>query len=362
MNRTELDRVRSDKHRSDDAEEGHVDEIGYPSQAPSILIVDDQKTLRFSLCQVMEAEGYNVTEAVNGEQCLSICQEWANPVGFNSMPDIILLDAVMPVMNGFDCCSQLRKQFGDRCPPVLMITTLDDEESVNRAFDAGATDYITKPIHWAVLRQRVRRLLQMHWAMTELRHRMDQERLLKEQLETANQTLQRLAALDGLTQIANRRCFDDCLQREWLRMARERLPLSLILIDIDCFKAYNDAHGHLAGDECLKQVAQIIQQAAQRPADLAARYGGEEFVVVLPNTAVHGAVRVAEKMQSSLKEKAIAHANSSVGSAITLSIGVTGMVPRLGTASTELIATADKALYQAKLKGRNRIVYALTSF
>jgi diguanylate cyclase (GGDEF)-like protein len=237
-----------------------------------------------------------------------------------------------------------------------MITGLNNQESVDRAFEAGATDYITKPIHWAVLRQRVRRLLHTHWVMAELHHKIEQERVLKAKLEEMNQELQRLVDLDGLTQIANRRAFDQALQQEWKRLAREKSPLSLILCDIDFFKAYNDTYGHQAGDECLKQVAGILRKAAKRPADVVARYGGEEFVVILPNTSLRGAMQVAELIRSKVKSRAIVHEGSGVSKFVTLSFGVAGVIPPPKTTPERLIAEADQALYKAKVEGRDRVV------
>ena len=257
---------------------------------PLILVVDDEKTLRLVLRRVMEKEGYRVSEALDGEQCLEISPQ--------IKPDMVLLDAMMPGIDGFTCCAKLRELLGDDCPPILMITVLDDPASVDRAFEVGATDFVTKPIFWAVLRQRVRRVLENSWAMKELQRQIERERLLTEQLEIANRELERLASLDGLSQIANRRCFDQQLAQEWKRLQREQLPLSLILCDIDFFKVYNDTYGHQAGDECLRQVAYTIHQAVRRPADFTARYGGEEFAVILPNTEATGAVRVAEKIRA----------------------------------------------------------------
>lgn len=314
----------------------------------TILVVDDEKTLRLMLCRAMQREGYAVIEGTSAEQCLAICLQ--------QRPDMVLLDAILPGIDGFTCCAQLHQIFGQDCPPVLMITSLNDESSVDQAFAAGATDYVTKPIHWAVLRQRVRRILQAGWAMAELRQKIEDERLLLEQLEIVNRELGRLASIDSLTQLANRRCFDQHLQREWDRLAREQAPLSLILLDIDFFKSYNDTYGHQQGDECLKQVAHLIGQMIRRPADLAARYGGEEFAVILPNTSLVGAIHVAESIQAAVKAATILHLGSEPYQQVTLSGGVACQVPSPKDSISRLIEMADQALYRAKLQGRNRIL------
>lgn len=308
-------------------------------EPPVILIVDDDKITRLLLRRAMEKEGYKVIEVTNGEECLATYQ--------SQKPHIVLLDAMMPVMDGFTCCSKLQALPGGDRTPVLIITGLDDKESVDLAFEVGATDYITKPIHWAVLRQRVRRLLQQFQ--------------LYKQLEAANQELQRLVSSDGLTKIANRRRFDEYFDLEWRHMAREVLPLSLILCDIDFFKAYNDTYGHLAGDCCLQQVANAISRKAKRPGDLAARYGGEEFAVILPKTEANGALDLAEKIREAVKKLEIVHAGSPICQYVTLSLGVASMVPDYKTSVATLIAAADKALYQAKEEGRDRVVLKLLS-
>ena len=316
------------------------------ARTPHILVVDDEKTLRLVLSRAMQKEAYNVISASDGAECLALCQQ--------QLPDLILLDALMPVMDGFACCAELQQQFGNQCPPVLMITSLEDQMSVDLAFEVGASDYVTKPIHWAVLRQRVRRLLQMHWTIAELQQKMEQERRLMAQLEAANHTLKRLAAIDGLTQIANRRCFDQCLRREWQRLTREQAPLSLILCDIDSFKRYNDTYGHRAGDACLQQVARLIQQQVGQARGLAARYGGEEFVLILPNQTAEQSAAVARSLQTDLRTQAIPAVE--VGQIVTLSFGVASMIPTELTAATALLVAADRALYQAKQAGRDRIV------
>ena len=178
----------------------------------------------------------------------------------------------------------------------------------------------------------------------------------KLELEAANRELQRIASVDGLTKIANRRCFDKTLEVEWQQMNREKQPLSLILCDLDFFKLYNDNCGHQGGDECLKQVAEILERNAQRAGDLAARYGGEEFAVILPRTDASGALRVAESIRSDLKAAAIYHPGSKVSKFVTLSMGVASAVAGDRLSVEEIIGEADRSLYRAKLEGRDRIV------
>ncbi|APB34941.1 putative Diguanylate kinase [Gloeomargarita lithophora Alchichica-D10] len=472
-----------------------------------ILVVDDERTIREMLQYEMEQEGYRTLTAVNGAEAVELCQK--------HLPDMVLLDAVMPTLDGFRCCAEIRRWPQCEDLPVLMITSLDDEESVAEAFAVGATDYIIKPskqIHWGVLRQRVRRLLQAHAAMRELHQRSAQERKLTQitaqvrrsldlatilrttvgevqellqveqvaicefptlgeprftveagsggcpsvlhtpvrvpharpadrytpdwlvqvtdgfevsgdswygelvqrvgmqaflavpvvlgerlwglltahhyatprawtphevnmlqqltmqlasaiqqaqlyqQLEAANGELRRLAAFDGLTQVPNRRRFDEYLTQEWHRLEREECALSLILADIDFFKSYNDTYGHVAGDECLRRVAQAISQVANRSTDLVARYGGEEFAVILPNTLLAGAMTVAERVRMGVEQLRIPHQNSLVHGQVTLSLGVTSILPTPVLNPAQLVAAADQALYQAKQQGRNCVV------
>lgn len=299
-----------------------------------ILIVDDDRAIRNMLVTVMHNQGYRVATAVNGLEALQVYKE--------SKPDMVLLDAIMPMMDGFDCCLELQRLQGSDRTPVLMITGLEDNDSVDRAFEVGAVDYVTKPIHWAVLRQRVRRLL-------------EQARLYRE-LEAANQELRRLAFLDGLTRVANRRGFDQTLERHWHELAQSGAYLSLILCDVDCFKRYNDTYGHQAGDRCLQEIARTLRQAASYPTDFVARYGGEEFAVILPRTEAAAALYVAQKIRMGVRHLAIAHESSTVSPFVTLSLGVATMVPYPGTSETQAIAAADKALYQAKQAGRDRAI------
>jgi diguanylate cyclase (GGDEF)-like protein len=316
------------------------------SKNPLILIADDDPFARMQLRLSLEQEGYQIAEAQDGGETLAAFEQL--------QPDIVLLDALMPDLSGFECCARIQTLPDGKNTPVLMITGLDDRASVDRAFEVGAADYVTKPIHWAVLRQRVRRLIQ--------------QAQLQRQLEAVNRNLQRLASIDGLTQVANRRHFDEYLEQEHRRVLRSQFcpanskltALSLILCDIDHFKLYNDTYGHQAGDACLQQVAQVISSCISRPLDLVARYGGEEFVVLLPETDADGAVHIATQILNRLRASAIPHLGSSHGQ-VTLSLGVVTVNSCLMSETKSLIAMADQALYQAKQQGRNRAcVYAAT--
>jgi diguanylate cyclase (GGDEF)-like protein len=325
-----------------------MDLITHSSHPPLILIIDDDRFMRVQLQEVMAEEGYRVEEAKNGEEGLALYTQM--------QPDIVLLDAVMPIMDGFTCCQKLQQLCQEAtsqatmhiCPPVLMITSLEDQKSVNQAFAVGAADYITKPIHWPVLRQRVRRLIDQHRLYLQLQ-------ATNQKLAEANDALQRIASLDSLTQVANRRRFDLCLQREWRRLAREHKALSLILADIDYFKSYNDTYGHQAGDRCLYQVAQAIQTAVKRPADVVARYGGEEFAVILPDTESKGAIHVAKEIREQVKQMNLDHVESPIERKVSLSLGVASLMPDSNLMPAKLIAIADQALYQAKASGRDCI-------
>jgi diguanylate cyclase (GGDEF)-like protein len=182
------------------------------------------------------------------------------------------------------------------------------------------------------------------------------DRSILDSLRKIDTYLRRMAYLDGLTQIANRRLFDERLQYEWQRLQREQQPLSLILCDVDFFKQYNDTYGHQVGDDCLCFVARAMAEATRRPADLAARYGGEEFVVLLPNTDAQGAIEVAKVIQANLEKLKIPHESSKIGPYVTASLGIASTIPAPTISADSLVLEADRALYQAKLAGRNRII------
>jgi len=239
----------------------------------------------------------------------------------------------MPEMDGLEVCKLLKKHDRTKNIPIIFITAKDQEDDETKGLELGAVDYITKPFSLPIVKARVRTHL-------ELKHHRD--------------VLENLSTLDGLTGIPNRRRFDDFLQREWMRSIREGYQLSLVMMDIDQFKAYNDNYGHAAGDECLKRVAQQLYTMPHRPADFIARYGGEEFVSVLPKTDIEGALTVAEKMRLEIETLKIPHAYSSVSDILTISLGLSTIFPLKDLSPKILINGADKCLYESKKNGRNR--------
>ncbi|MGR3219870.1 MAG: GGDEF domain-containing response regulator [Candidatus Anammoxibacter sp.] len=262
--------------------------------------------------------------------------------------DIILMDIVMPDIDGIEAVKRIKTVSDLKDIPVIMVTAKTDDRNLQMAFEAGAIDYITKPIKKVELLTRVRSTLR-------LKQETDQRIKLMTELKEANKKLERLSFLDGLTGIANRRHFDMFLDEEWKRCKRDKKCLSLIMTDIDFFKLYNDTHGHLQGDDCLKQVAKALDAVAKRPGDLAARYGGEEFVLVLSNTDSINALIFAEKYRDAVASLKIPHGKSEASDYVTLSLGVATMTSACDFSPEALIETADKALYKSKCTGRNRV-------
>ncbi|MEB3308735.1 MAG: diguanylate cyclase [Snowella sp.] len=208
-------------------------------------------------------------------------------------------------------------------------------------------DYCQYPHHWR--EEELNPLIQLTQQTAIAIHQSE----LYQELQQANQELEKLVNLDSLTQIANRRQFDQSISKEWQRLKRKNLPISLILCDVDHFKKYNDHYGHQAGDSCLRQIAQAIAGVVKRSSDLVARYGGEEFVVLLPATGMEGAVHIAEQVQQAVSALKIPHAYG-VAEWITVSMGISCQIPAIDTTFEQLITQSDKALYQAKANGRNQ--------
>ena len=293
----------------------------------TLLIVDDEKQNRTLLTELLQ-DDYQIILAKNGLQALDRAQERS--------PDLILLDILMPEMDGFAVIRALKKNDSTRNIPVIFISALDSASDEELGLELGAVDYIAKPFHPPIVRVRVRNHLQS----------VHQRRLLEQ-----------LALIDSLTEIPNRRRFSEVYEKEWRRCMRNGSPLSLIVVDVDHFKIYNDTYGHASGDLVLKRVAQTIQAALQRPADFVARYGGEEFVVILPEIEAAGAQEVAEKIRADVEKQKIHYPESSSANCLTVSLGGATQIPGKTEVDSELFCRADRFLYDAKRTGRNRVVW-----
>ena len=328
----------------------------YPYSKAEILVVDDSRTNLTYFNQLLSNNGYKVRVATNGETALKCIK--------SHHPDLILLDIIMPKMNGYTLCKQIKANNETRHIPVIFISYLQEIFDKVKAFTAGGVDYISKPFEPLEVLMRIENHLRLRSLQlqlmdknTELQAEVWQRKKAEKELVQANLELKKLVNVDGLTGVANRRYFDLTLEQEWYRLKREELPLSLIMCDIDYFKQYNDYYGHVKGDQCLTTVAQTMQEVVKRSADLVARYGGEEFAVILPNTNLAGAKRVAENIRLAVQNLKMPHCRSEVSDYVSLSLGVSCIVPMLNQEmSPELLKiTADRALYQAKKKGRDRI-------
>lgn len=306
---------------------------------PNLLIVDDDTSAIRILSKALSSLG-QIRFATGGVEALRLARETA--------PDLVLLDAEMPGMSGFQVCEALKADPALRDVPVIFITSHAEADMEEAGLALGAVDFIGKPIRPAIVSARARAHLRLKLAMDRLNL---------------------LAQTDGLTGLANRRFLDQSIEREWFRAVRNQRPFSLLMLDIDFFKRYNDCYGHVQGDQCLIAVANALQHCIRRPTDLVARYGGEEFAVLLPETDSEGACLVAEQIVSAVGSLALVHRDSDYGR-VTVSVGVasfdsnsslwqvcarrpaeveSAMLPGIA----ELLACADRALYQAKHEGRN---------
>lgn len=327
----------------------------------SILIVDDSLVSRTFIGDLLNEVGY--TKLI---LCESI-EDAYTTIGFDDPEpsitdiDLILLDINLPGKSGIDACRELSQHDVFCDIPIIVISGADHLDGLEAAFSAGASDYITKPPSHTELLARIRSALRLKTEMNQRKAREEDLLVLNERLAEMNRELERLSTTDSLTGVANRRSFNEFLSREWLREQREQQPFSVIMIDIDHFKNYNDHYGHLEGDVCLQKVAWALQGALCRPGDLLARYGGEEFVAILPHTDVRGAVELAETMHEKIRELQLKHEDSPVSAHVTISAGIASVIPNQSLSPSQVMAMADKALYEAKQTGRNQSAIATPS-
>ncbi len=291
----------------------------------TILAVDDSPENLDLIKNILEPY-YTVKVAVQSDLALHIAA--------TQLPDLILLDIMLDEMDGYEVCRQLKSADKTRNIPVIFLTAKRSEEDEVNGFRIGGSDYITKPFSPSIVLARVRTQIQ---------------------LKTKSDLLEKLASLDGLTEIPNRRAFDAALERQWNQSKRTGMPLSLLIVDIDSFKQYNDYYGHPMGDECLKRVAGSLRNLTHRPEDLVARLGGEEFAILLPNTDNIGAMLRAEQYRETVEKLKIHHTKNNPNTFVTISIGVSTLQAHAHDDVASLLKAADDALYQAKNQGRNRV-------
>jgi diguanylate cyclase (GGDEF)-like protein len=324
-----------------------------------ILIVDDSAALRRLIRHFLLKGGFTeVSEAASAEETYEFLG-LQNPNGARGASvELILMDIYLPGNSGIDACRRIKSDPRFRDVPIAMITASSDMELLEQSFEAGASEFITKPIHPVELLSRLRSIGRLKREMERRKERERELLKVKLELEIANRSLERLSCLDGLTGIANRRHFDMTLKREWDRAQRHQNPLSLALVDIDHFKKFNDAYGHLRGDACLSAVARTLEVTAKRGSDLVARYGGEEFAVVLPDLDYDRALEMGRLLNQAITILQMEHNASDVSPVVTVSVGVATAVPSEDQAPRLLVDQADRALYRSKRAGRNRITHA----
>ncbi|MCL2294453.1 MAG: diguanylate cyclase [Spirochaetes bacterium] len=295
-------------------------------QKKRVLVVDDEYSNIIALMEILELE-YDVYAEKNGRDAIEVAEK--------VMPDVILLDILMPEMNGYETLSRLKNSEKTRGIPVIFITGLCSVDDERKGLIMGAADYITKPFSPAIVELRIKNQIKM---LEQLR------------------TIEQISMTDQLTYMPNRRSFDARFNSEWERALREHTPISLLIMDADNFKIYNDTFGHMQGDVALQSFAQVIAGTLKRPGDFAARWGGEEFSVLLPNTDKNGALCVAEQVRKNIEDMIIP-SNDEKAAKMTMSIGVNTKTDTESCTIEEFLLRTDKALYDAKKKGRNAVCY-----
>ena len=303
-----------------------------------IMIVDDSLFHQAVLRRMLETiradpsvpftATYTIITAASGQEALQKAR--------SEKPDLILLDIHMPGMSGFDVLSELKESPETKQISVIIVSGLSDDANEEKGFALGAVDYVTKPYKQSIVLARIKTHLKI----------LEQMRLIEQ-----------LSMMDMLTNIPNRRCLDSRLSAEWGRAIRENTTLSILMIDIDHFKLFNDTYGHQQGDIVLQAVANTLNTATKRSADLAGRWGGEEFVVLLPNTLLEGALHIAEQIRKTIEYTQVPRLDHGKPLNVTVSVGAASKAPAAGDAVDELISHVDKALYTAKETGRNRVCF-----
>lgn len=319
------------------------------NQPIMVLLVDDQVMVGEAVRRALLDEA-----GIEFHYCSSPLEALA--IAKKVHPTVILQDLVMPAVNGLDLVRQYRADPHTRGIPIIVLSTKEEATVKGDAFRAGANDYLVKLPDRIELIARIRYHSAAYLSQIQRDEAYRALRKSQQELMEANFALQRLTNVDGLTGLSNRRYFEEYFETTWRQAVRERQQISLLMIDIDHFKQYNDTYGHLAGDEVLRTVAQTVQGAFRRPKDLVVRLGGEEFVVVLPNTPASDLAMLANKAVEVIEALDLRHISSPVANRVTISVGAATCLPKRDDKRITLMEAADKALYAAKREGRNRAV------
>jgi len=314
----------------------------------TVLLIDDQVMISEAVRRALSSE-----EDIEFHYCQDPTKAIKLAAEINAT--VILQDLVMPEVDGLMMVRYFRVNKATSKIPIIVLSTKEEASIKSEAFTLGANDYMVKLPDKIEMIARIRYHSKAYITQLERDEAFRALEESREKLAEANLALQKLSSLDGLTGIANRRSFDETLQKEWNRSIRGEKSIGLIMLDIDFFKLYNDHYGHQGGDDCLKRVAKGLESAIHRETDLLARYGGEEFSTVLPDTDLSGAIKVAEEMRLTIKDLRIEHAKSKVTDIVSISIGVSAVTPLQGMNQEVLIAAADQALYKAKEEGRDMV-------
>lgn len=305
-----------------------------------ILLVDDVQMERIQLAIRLKQLGHTVEMADSGHRALELYRDFE--------PELILLDISMPDMNGFEVSAQIRKQYPEWVP-IIFLSSHDEPSMIANAIEAGGDDYLIKPVDKVVLNSKLIAMQRIAFMRRELKQK-------SAALAKANQELEQLAQEDGLTKVKNRRFVDQKLQEMILLHGRHELPLSVILLDVDKFKLFNDNYGHIEGDKCLILLADLLSNLFVRSGEVVGRYGGEEFVIILGYTDQEKAIKDASRIEAALAEAQIPHEYSEVSGIVTVSQGVFTLVPNGKESIEQIYERADKQLYQAKQAGRNQYI------
>lgn len=334
-------------HKTIDIEAGAA--MPPDAEGVMVLLVDDQLIIAEAIRRVL-AQQPNID--------FHYCNDPAEAIAIAKKvkPTVILQDLVMPHVDGLTLVRQFRANPATKDIPVIVLSTKEEPAVKREAFTAGANDYLVKLPDNIELIARIRYHSKSYLNQVQRDQAYQALRRSQQQLQEKNLQLLRLANQDGLTGLSNRRFFDEYIEAQWKLAIRDQSPISLLMIDVDDFKPYNDTYGHLAGDDALKQVAAVMRRRFLRPTDLTARFGGEEFAVILPATPFPPMQSLGENLRCDVEALAIAHHGSSVGECLTISVGGTSMIPQSTDTFLGWIDRADKALYEAKLLGKNRVV------